>query len=212
MFSCNLPPALLAEWSGSFTCFCSNTGVERIPKWVSTDSWPRKRKFSCPPAGIWTCSLSVTNTSLALQLLSYSHSCFPLVPRYIWNWTLRCLRVSNGWGQGRSLSCEAHYSTWGSLGWVLLYAHRNYRLIRDRSPGRPPRLSHRSWALLGLRAGLYRAFSQAFELTTMTSIQAKIVCFLWLQLVSLAVSECASLHIVKFLLWSPQVFHSIAKD
>ena len=32
MFSCNLPPALLAEWPGYFTCYCSNTGVEWIPK------------------------------------------------------------------------------------------------------------------------------------------------------------------------------------
>ena len=32
-------------------------------------------------------------------------------------------------------------------GWVLLYVHRNRRLIRDWSPGRPPRLSHSSWAL-----------------------------------------------------------------
>ena len=33
--------------------------------------------------------------------------------------------------------------------WVkaLLYVHRNRRLIRDGSPGRPPRLSHSSWAL-----------------------------------------------------------------
>ena len=29
----------------------------------------------------------------------------------------------------------------------LLYVHRNRRLIRDGSPGRPPRLSHSSWAL-----------------------------------------------------------------
>ena len=29
MFSCNLPPALLAEWPGFFTCYCGNTGVER---------------------------------------------------------------------------------------------------------------------------------------------------------------------------------------
>ena len=29
---------------------------------------------------------------------------------------------------------------------VLLYVHRNRRLIRDGSPGRPPRLSHGSWA------------------------------------------------------------------
>ena len=47
VFSCNLPPALLAEWPGSFTCYCSNTGVERIPKWVSTESQPWRRKFSC---------------------------------------------------------------------------------------------------------------------------------------------------------------------
>ena len=26
MFSCNLPPALLAEWPGFFTCYCGNTG------------------------------------------------------------------------------------------------------------------------------------------------------------------------------------------
>ena len=32
MFSCNLPPALLAEWPGSFTCYCGNTGVERTQK------------------------------------------------------------------------------------------------------------------------------------------------------------------------------------
>ena len=34
------------------------------------------------------------------------------------------------------------------LAWVLLYVHRNRRLIRDGSPGRPPRLSHSFWALL----------------------------------------------------------------
>ena len=33
------------------------------------------------------------------------------------------------------------------VGWVLLYVHRNRRLIRDGSPGRPPRLSKSSWAL-----------------------------------------------------------------
>ena len=33
------------------------------------------------------------------------------------------------------------------VGWVLLlYVHRNRRLIRDGCPGRPPRLSHSSWA------------------------------------------------------------------
>ena len=35
----------------------------------------------------------------------------------------------------------------GWVGWVLLYVQRNSRLIRDGSPGRPPRLSHICWAL-----------------------------------------------------------------
>ena len=30
---------------------------------------------------------------------------------------------------------------------MLLYVHKNYRFIWDGSPGRPPRLSHSSWAL-----------------------------------------------------------------
>ena len=34
--TCNLPPALLAEWPGPFTCYCGNTGVERIPNSEST--------------------------------------------------------------------------------------------------------------------------------------------------------------------------------
>ena len=29
VFKCNLPPALLAEWLGSFTSHCGNTGMER---------------------------------------------------------------------------------------------------------------------------------------------------------------------------------------
>ena len=31
MLRCNLPPALLAEWLGSFPYHCGNTGVERTP-------------------------------------------------------------------------------------------------------------------------------------------------------------------------------------
>ena len=29
VFRCNLPPALLAEWPGSFTCHCGSTGMKR---------------------------------------------------------------------------------------------------------------------------------------------------------------------------------------
>ena len=29
VFRCNLPPALFADWPGSFMCYCGNTGVEQ---------------------------------------------------------------------------------------------------------------------------------------------------------------------------------------
>ena len=31
LFRCNLPPALLAECPGSFSCYSSDSGVEKIP-------------------------------------------------------------------------------------------------------------------------------------------------------------------------------------
>ena len=52
-------------------------------------------------------------------------------------------------GTGAQHSGLSH-SSWALLptvGWVLLYVHRNRRLIRDGSQGRPPGLSHSFWAL-----------------------------------------------------------------
>ena len=46
VFSCNLPPAPFEEWPGSFACYCVTTGVERIPKWDSAESWLWKETFS----------------------------------------------------------------------------------------------------------------------------------------------------------------------
>ena len=53
MFICNLPPAPLAEWQGSFTCYCGNTGWRggggggtSTEIRVSTESWPWRRRFS----------------------------------------------------------------------------------------------------------------------------------------------------------------------
>ena len=41
---------------------------------------------------------------------------------------------------------------------MLLYVHRNRRLIRDGSPGRPPRLSHSSCALKKFMFKVLKAF------------------------------------------------------
>ena len=46
--------------------------------------------------------------------------------------TIRLIRDGGGGGRG--------YGGWGLKVEVLLYVHRNRRLFRDGSPGRPPRL------------------------------------------------------------------------
>ena len=52
------------------------------------------------------------------------------------------------WRELWSALRSAHWAV-SALHWlveVLLYVHRKGRFIRDGSPGRPPRLSHSSWA------------------------------------------------------------------
>ena len=45
---CHLLSALLAEWPGSFTCHCSNTGVERTPNKSQHTKLPLEKKTVCP--------------------------------------------------------------------------------------------------------------------------------------------------------------------
>ena len=49
VFSCNLPPALLAEWLGSSACYCSNTGLEQIPKQESLEQIPKQESLEQIP-------------------------------------------------------------------------------------------------------------------------------------------------------------------
>jgi len=72
MFSCNLPSALLAEWPGSFTCYCGNMGGGTNTKIrVSTESWPWRRKFSC-------------HSSRDLNLQPFNHESGALTTGGIW--------------------------------------------------------------------------------------------------------------------------------
>ena len=72
--------------------------------------------------------------------------------------------------------------TW-LVGWVLLYVHRNSRLIRDGSPGRPARLSHSSWALLKGRGRLDKASNDPTSrpLTRATNNNPIVIRFIELQ-------------------------------
>ena len=96
VFRCNLPPPLLVEWSGSFTCHCGNMGVEQTPNMSQHTKITLKKKNSpTAPARIWTHNLSIT--SPALLPTSYPGSiftvalkrCHTVLPKWVpnENWT-----------------------------------------------------------------------------------------------------------------------------
>ena len=69
MFSGNWPPALLAEWPGSFMCYCCNTGVEQIPEWESAQNAdPGVENSPAAPARTQTWDLWVTSLPLLTPL------------------------------------------------------------------------------------------------------------------------------------------------
>ena len=61
MFRCNLPPAFLAEWPGSFTCHCGKTGVERTPNKSQHTELTLKNKILSPLRSASCRSLNVKN-------------------------------------------------------------------------------------------------------------------------------------------------------
>ena len=48
VFRCNLPPVLLAEWPGSFTCHCGNTMIVRTPSKCQHTKLTLKKKILPP--------------------------------------------------------------------------------------------------------------------------------------------------------------------
>ena len=65
VFRCNLPPTFLAEWPGSFTCRCGNTGVERRPnKSQHTKLTLEKKILPSLLLVIRTCNLSITSPTI----------------------------------------------------------------------------------------------------------------------------------------------------
>ena len=76
-----------------------------------------------------------------------TESLYPGYWLFIRKWLWLCHRDLTG----RPRLANRHAQTrHGILVEVLLYVHRNRRLIRVGSPGRPPRLSHGSWARHGI--------------------------------------------------------------
>ena len=62
MFSCDLPPVLLAEWPWSFTCHCSNMGVEWILTYELVQTVdPGEDNSPAASAGTWTQDLPISS-------------------------------------------------------------------------------------------------------------------------------------------------------
>ena len=98
MFSCTLPPALLAEWPGSFTCYCHHTTASR-----STRKSARTANISYADCGsaLLTVSLFLPNSILATDRSrrgwrAQCHHRLPLlvaVDRHKWcQWVLQTKR------------------------------------------------------------------------------------------------------------------------
>ena len=65
MLSCNPPLALSAEWPWSFTCYCGNTGLERIAKWKSAQKVGTEEKnYPADPPGNRTRDLSIRTAAI----------------------------------------------------------------------------------------------------------------------------------------------------
>ena len=51
-------------WQNDWALLCGNAGMGLILKWVSTENWPWRRKFSHRCAGTWTQDLLIMSLSL----------------------------------------------------------------------------------------------------------------------------------------------------
>ena len=67
MLSCNLPPALMAEWPGfSFSCYCGNMGMEHIAKCKSPQKANyREENWPAALSGDHTCNLRIMSPALS---------------------------------------------------------------------------------------------------------------------------------------------------
>ena len=95
MFSfCNLQPALLAHWPGSFVCHCNNTWVE----WTLNKTKSQHRKLTLEKKKISHCSCQGLNpwlwihrsTNWAISTSCFYYNCTFCFVIAVWQWKI-CL-------------------------------------------------------------------------------------------------------------------------
>ena len=110
---------ILAEWPGSFTCYCGNTGGGMdIKIRVSTESQPWRRKFSghsCRHSNLWP--FNHESSTLTTKPSP------PFTTKKYWGWSRLRGGVTWNWRQGNILLCkgEVHmhrkWANWRGWSW-----------------------------------------------------------------------------------------------
>ena len=154
-------------WSAAGPCTCNTVRV--MPSVHFTSRWylcTQKSPYLLPPSltslpntacemvpmFVWTShphSVKVHKSVCQSQFSSRWHLCMQKSP-YVLHHIFKKIAWSCLWksssvhltDNGPFLSFQGR-----SFGWVLLYVHKNCRLMRDESLGQPPQLSHSPWAL-----------------------------------------------------------------
>ena len=99
----------LAEWPGSFMCFCGNTGVERTPNIEPAHKVDSGEENSpSAPAGIRTRNLSITSPALYQQA----------------NYSVKIQELTSYWSTGTSLSNSVSCLMRGG-GWWDIHIRRH---------------------------------------------------------------------------------------
>ena len=132
--------------------------------WPHAELWRRSRKPSEERQKVWVSVGTQTKvtmffSSVSLEIYSREwermfanaitqmHCCAVLLLTVQEPRTLQLVHVQRESWKWHATMNSLHGAVWLIVE-VLLYDRRNRRLIRGGSPGRPPRLSHSSWALI----------------------------------------------------------------
>ena len=149
VFRCNLPPALLAEWLGSFTCHCSNTREEQTPNKSQHRKLTLEKKISQPIlsglklANFWSwvrhstnCAVPILTARVCLPIHSLSFSQF--------SWNIKWQDMNNAsdlylWFDELYFTLIWPYITF-MTDWVLPIKNRSMSNMWELSPcHRPPK-------------------------------------------------------------------------
>ena len=132
VFRCNLPSALLAEWPGSFTCHCGDTGVERIPNKSQHTKLTLEREKKKK-----TLSLLLPGFELATFRSRVRRSKQQAIPTIVLNYFWLVGSKGSSWSRGDTTHFCIDKMSWGGTGRIRYRSCHLWRQSRMRPGGNP---------------------------------------------------------------------------